>query len=128
MTLDELFDNWIRGIIKTESPGKSIIAYKFGIFETTDTLSGYYLYLVGSKEYDEDDDDWAAGFGDYKPKDTYLALPENEFKNVEWEKVEEMIIKKVKAFTKTDDFKSSFFNNAKAIAVGFDEGDLARVR
>ena len=128
MTFDDLFDNWIREIIKTESPDKNIIAYKFGLLETPDVPSGYYLYLIGAKEYDQGDDDWASGFGDYKPKNTYLGLPEKEFKNVEWEKVQQMIIKKVKDFMKTDDYKSSFFYNAKAIAVGFDDGDLVRVK
>jgi hypothetical protein len=128
MTFNDSFNNWIRVIIKSENPGKTIIAYKFGLFETPDVPSGYYLYLIGSKEYNEGDDDWASGMGDFKPKDTYLPLPETEFKKVHWEKVQEMVITTVKRFIKSDDFKSSFFNNAKAIAVGFDEGDLVRVK
>ena len=128
MAFHDSFNNWVRGIIKNENPDKKIIAYKFGLFETPDVPSGYYLYLIGAKEYDEEDDDWAAGMGDFKPKDTYLPLPEKEFKKVEWEKVQQMVISTVKDFIKSDDFKSSFFNNAKAIAVGFDEGDLIRVK
>jgi len=96
--------------------------------KTPDVPSRYYLYLIGSKEYDEGDDDWASGMGDFKPKDTYLPLPEKEFKNVQWEKVQEMVITKVKGLIKFDEFKSSFFSNAKAIAVGFDDGDLVRVK
>lgn len=38
MTFDQLFTNWIQKITRTEKPGKEIIAYKFGIFETPDIL------------------------------------------------------------------------------------------
>ncbi|HKO79619.1 MAG TPA: hypothetical protein VJU78_04450 [Chitinophagaceae bacterium] len=78
-------------------------------------FSGYYLYLIGAKQYDQEDDDWAAGYGDYKPEDAYLGLPETEFKNVAWERVQEVVIKKVKGFIKSEVFKLSFFNNAKAL-------------
>ena len=128
MSFDQLFNNWINRIIQTENPSKKLIAYKFGILETPDFPSGYALYLIGSKTYDQDDDDWAAGFGDYKPKDTYLPLPESEFENVKWQRVQELVEMKVKEFIQSDNFKKSFFNNATAIAVGFDDGDLVRVK
>jgi|SRR5687767_5436007 len=127
-TFEEAFSAWTTEIIRAEKPDTSIIAYKFGIFETPDVPSGYYLYLIGAKKYDPQDDDWAAGFGDFRPKNTYLALPEKEFKNLKWEKVEKLVEKTVKRFTKSEEFKHSFFNNAKAIAVGFDDGDLVRVK
>ncbi len=128
MTFDEMFSVWINDIIRTEKPSKEIIAYKFGIFETPDVPSGYYLYLIGAKQYDPRDDDWAAGFGDFKPKSTYLGLPEKEFKDLKWDKVQTLIEKRVKQFVKSEEFKNSYFNDAKAITVGFDDGDLVRIK
>lgn len=66
--------------------------------------------------------------GDYTPKNTYLGLPEKEFKGKEWEEVQDLIEKKIKEFIKTDDFKNSFLGSAKVIAVGFDGGDLIRIK
>jgi hypothetical protein len=62
--------NWIDGITKAENPDKTIVAYYFGLFETHD---GYTIYLVGSKEYDSEDDDWACN-NDFSPSEKYLPL------------------------------------------------------
>jgi hypothetical protein len=128
MTFDQLFTKWIQKIIRTENPGKELIAYKFGIFETPDISSGYYIYLIGTKTYSKKNDDWASGMGDYTPRDTYLGLPEKEFKDKEWEEVQDVIENKIREFIKTDDFKNSFFNSAKVIAVGSDGADLIRIK
>ncbi len=126
-SFDDSFDDWIDKLAKEENPGTDIIAYKFGIFETPDYPSGYSIYLIGAKNYDSENDDWAVGFGDFKPANAYLGLPENEFKDQTWEKVQELIEQNIIRFTKTDKFKKSFLSNSKAIAVGFDDGDLAKV-
>jgi len=98
MTFDQLFEKWIQQIILTEKPNNDIIAYKFGVFETPDIPSGYYIYLIGTKTYSKDDEDWASGMGDYTPKETYLGLPEKEFKDKEWEEVLGIIENKIKVF------------------------------
>ena len=128
MKFDQLFTKWIQKIIRTENPGKDIIAYKFGLFETPDVPSGYYMYLIGTKKYKKRNDDWAAGMGDYTPKDTYLGLPEKEFKGKEWEEVQDIVETKMKEFITSDNYKKSFFNSAEVIVVGFDGGDLNRIK
>ena len=56
-----------------------------------------------------------------------MPVPE-EFKNLKWEKVQELVEMKIREFINSEDFKSSFFNKAKAIVVGFDDGDLVRLK
>jgi hypothetical protein len=125
MTFREIFQSWITDIIENERPSESLIAYNFGIFESD---KGYIMYLVGSNTYDKNDDGWTAGFGDYTPKDRYLKLPGDEFKNLDSEGVQEKIEKTIKEFLKTEAFKNSFLNKAKAITTGFDDGDLVRLK
>jgi len=120
MTLQE----WLFKLCDTEKPDKSIIAYNFGLFETED---GYTIYLIGSKEYDKDDQDWATN-NDFEPSIKYYPLPTNEYKDLKWEKVLDKIKSQLKDFTKTDRFKNSFFAKAKAITTGFDDGDLVKVK
>lgn len=120
MTLQE----WLSKICETEKPDKSVIAYNFGLFETE---NGYTIYLTGSKEYDEDDEDWVLN-DDFKPSLNYYPLPAGEYKSLKWEQVLEKIRVQLKDFTKTNDFKNSFFSKAKAITTGFDDGDLVKIK
>jgi hypothetical protein len=120
MTLQE----WLFKMCDTETPDKSIIAYNFGLFETE---NGYTIYLIGSKEYDKDDQDWATN-NDFEPSLKYYPLPTSQYKNLEWEKVLERIKYQLKDFTKTEKFKNSFFAKAKAITTGFDDGDLIKIK
>jgi hypothetical protein len=117
-------NDWITNICLTENPDKNIIAYNFGLFETEE---GYTIYLMGSETYDKKNDDWATST-DFSPEyDTYL-LPSKEYKNLEWDKTLKKITKKLKLFTKSPTFNKSFLAKAKAITVGFDDGDLTLIK
>lgn len=120
MTLNE----WLFRICETEKPDKSVIAFNFGLFETE---NGYTIYLIGSKEYDKDNPDWATN-SDFEPSLKYYPLPPSEYRNLKFEEVLDKIKSKLKDFTKTEKFKNSFFAKAKAITVGFDEGDLEMIK
>jgi len=120
MTLQE----WLFKLCDTETPDKSIIAYNFGLFETED---GYTIYLIGSKEYDKNDQDWATN-NDFEPSIKYYPLPTSEYKHLKWDKVLEKIKSELSVFTRTDKFRNSFFAKAKAITTGFDDGDLIKVK
>jgi hypothetical protein len=76
------FQEWLTKLSKTEKPDKSIIAYNFGIFETTE---GYTVYLIGSKEFEEDDSDWATN-EDFVPQLKYFPLPV-ELNQLEWNQI-----------------------------------------
>ena len=116
-------ENWLFDLCDTESPDKSIIAFNFGLFESED---GYTIYLIGSKEFDEDDPDWATNI-DFEPEEKYFPLATEDYNHLKWEQVLQKIKTQLEDFSKTDKFKSSFFSKAKAITTGFDDGDLERI-
>ncbi|GHT79470.1 hypothetical protein AGMMS50262_23200 [Bacteroidia bacterium] len=113
------FENWIDNIINKECPDEKIVAYYFGIFESGE--KEYTLYLSGSTEFNEENSDWACN-DDFEPKEKYLSLP--QYHHFEWEDVLNEIVKILQEFIHTDVYKNSFLSQAKAIATGFDEGDL----
>lgn len=119
--IENTFNNWLNQILKTEKPNADIQAYYFGIVETTE---GYETYLIGSKEFDEKDDDWACNI-DFVPKDKYLTLGQN---GVDWELILVDVKKCIENYIQTPNFKNSFLEKAKAIATGFDGGDMYRIK
>jgi hypothetical protein len=117
------FHEWINRIISNENPDESIIAYNFGLFESD---KGYTLYLIGSAEYDAEDQDWACS-NDFEPADKYLLLPPG-FQNTSWENVQEKVIELLNNFMESETGLASFFARAQAITTGFDDGDLVLIK
>jgi len=117
MTTEQKLTEWLDKMLAIEIPDKSIIAYWFGICETNE---GYEIYLVGSNEYNENDDDWACNV-DFVPNEKYLLIGEL---GVDWELILEELKQSLKNYFQSPNFKNSFLANAKAIACGFDGGDL----
>lgn len=120
-----LFNNWIAKIIQNETPDSSIIAVNIGIFESD---KGFQLYFAGFKDYDIDNDDWATGLGDFSPRDKYLLLDSSEFKGLNWDIAQNKVIDLTNNFLKTDLYKDSFLEKLIAITVGFDDGDLVKIK
>ncbi|MGQ7947569.1 hypothetical protein [Flavobacterium sp. WC2509] len=118
---ENIFNDWLDQILKTEKPNADIQAYYFGILETED---GYETYLVGSEEFDEEDEDWACNT-DFEPKNKYLTLGQN---GVDWELILADVKKNIENYIQSPNFKNSFLEKAKAIATGFDGGDLFRIK
>jgi hypothetical protein len=121
--MDINFEKWIRTIVDTEKPSKKIIGYYFGIFESE--AKQYTLYLTGSEEFDEKDEDWACN-DDFEPKDKYLSL--SQYKGLKWDDVLNKIIIILNEFIITDLYKNSFFFTAQKIATGFDDGNLVFIK
>jgi hypothetical protein len=119
----ENFEKWIRKIVDSEHPSKDIIGYYFGIFESG--TKEYTLYLSGSTEFNGEDEDWVCN-NDFEPNEKYLPLP--QYKNLKWEEVLNEITGILKNFMETYVYKNSFFSKAKAIATGFDGGDLVLIK
>ena len=114
---------WIKNICQSESPDNSIIAYNFGLFKSE---KGYVIYLIGSKAFDEEDQDWACNM-DFEPNEKYLLLPD-EFQNQEWKEILNKVERQLKEITKAPTFNATFLSNAKAITTGFDDGDMIRIK
>jgi len=114
-------DNWLIKINGSPEPPAEIIAYYFGLFEA----KGFYvLYLIGSPEFDADDDDWKYEIG-YEPTPKYLHLQGPDWNGLK----PSVVLEKVLAHLKQSaQLCTGIFTNAEAIAVGFDDGDLLIVR
>jgi hypothetical protein len=112
---------WLTDIAKTESPSAGVIAFNIGLFEGED---GYTAYLTGSKEYDPDDPDWACN-EDFTPARKYFKLESSAGKD--WQVIESEIVNEAKGFLLSAAATKSFFATAKAVTVGFDDGDLVKV-
>lgn len=113
-------NNWLFELSQDNSGDNGIIALYFGIYETK---TGFCLYLTGSKQYDETDDDWACSV-DYEPKTNYLSIDST----MDWEQFFNMVSVIIKeCINEPLISKTELFCN-KIIAIGFDDGQILRIK
>ena len=62
------------------------------------------------------------------PPKKYLDLSNTDMKSLSWENVQENVVKYFKEFMTSNVYNDSFLQTATAITVGFDDGDLIRVK
>ena len=109
------FQAWIESI--KDSP--SLKAINIGLFQSQ---GNYTAYLVGSNKYDPDNDDWACN-EDFVPSNKYLML---NLEAMEWQTVQQHVIDAVLEILNSG--QQTILNCAPNITVGFDDGDLERVK
>ena len=114
--------NWIEKLNSNERIPENIAALNFGLYEAEEN---YILYLSGSENYDENDDDWATEV-DYEPKDKYINLPNS--KNMDWKEILNEVEESIIEIINSNNFQNSIFTNIKNITVGFDDGDLIKIK
>ena len=119
--MKEKINNWIKQIDQTATIPSGIIAFNFGLYETSD---GYCIYLVGSKVYDENDDDWACS-ADFQSD--YLTISNDECHGIDWNSFLDEVTAIVTNTLQVIASNASIFSN-KIITIGFDDGDLKRLR
>jgi hypothetical protein len=116
------FSAWLARVCREERPPSSVVAYNLGLCETPD---GYSAYLIGADRYDAEDSDWACSES-FTPSERYFPIPAAEFGS--WEQVQKEVVAAVRAFVQSPEGQRSFLAAAEAVTVGFDDGDLERVR
>jgi hypothetical protein len=121
--MNRSIQTWLTNICLNEHPDESIIAYNIGIFQTPE---GFSLYMIGSQNFDANDSDWATEI-EFEPEEKYFVLSD-DFSNLDWDQVQYKSIHAIQEFMKMDVFKTSFLAKAKAITIGFDDGDLVRLK
>ncbi|WP_426791228.1 hypothetical protein [Sphingobacterium sp. WOUb80] len=84
-------------------------------------------YITGSKIFDKDDDDWATNI-DFEPKQKYFSFGNEFLKDKDWQDILKYTESLVQSYVKSEDFKTSFFAQAIAITVGFDDGELTIIK
>lgn len=120
--LQDRIGSWL-GRIDKPAPA-DIVALNIGIFET---VTGYALYLTGVRHYDEADDDWACA-EDFVPEQKYLDLSTERKDEKDWQQLRQDVTEAVARYTaqRTDDASSLFYH--KMVTIGFDDGELTRIR
>lgn len=123
INLVELFESWLTKININSGPGEEIISLNFGIFESD---KGYAVYLIGSKEYDSENDDWATKI-DFNPPQNikYFIIPMSLTKNLNWEDVQNLVVSSLKIILGQN--KSFKLFKDRIVTTGFDDGKLVRL-
>lgn len=109
---------WILEINRQEALPKGIVALNFGLFEP------YGIELIGAKNYDENDEDWACE-EDFVPK--LRICPRLEIpSSLEWESVLELMINILKELVV--ELKHVKLLQVSHITTGFCDGDLVAIK
>lgn len=109
------FSEWLDSILK-EFDSDEIIAFNFNLYENSE--DGIYdVQLIGSTDYDPDDDDWACNEAFSSGEDIF------SFAADDWEVALEECVGMVKSYLSSGSYRSKLLA-AKAIAAGFVDGDL----
>ncbi len=97
--LKNLLRDWILDIDREETLPREIIALNFNIYEETididrpldNTNWAYFIDLIGSPRFDEEDEDWACDDDDTFEPNKRMGPKWTYSKEIEWEEVEEEI-------------------------------------
>lgn len=123
-SFDRDFNDWMTRLNKAESPGQEIVAFNYGLFETTE---GYTIYLIGAKLFDETNEEWACDV-DFQPKEKYLPINPNWTRGLKWHQMLDKAVDTISKYMRSKDFEVSILRNAKAVTTGFDDGNLTRIK
>ncbi|MBI1344361.1 MAG: hypothetical protein GC171_15680 [Terrimonas sp.] len=119
-----LISDWLKRLQDTETPYPGVVAYHFGLLDGEDN---FYLFLIGSKEYDEDDNDWVFVI-DYEPEEKYLAIPPALTKGLILEEMMDQVAAHLEKILSLPEWADLFINKADHITVGFDKTDLIKIK
>ncbi len=124
MTIEQAFTEWLDNINQIEKVDNSVIGFNFGLFETT---NGFEMYLIGSKKFEIDDDDWTTHV-DFEPKQKYFQFGKEFSTDKDWQAIQQISEKLIRSYVGSEKFKTSLFANAKGITTGFDDGNLTTIK
>lgn len=121
---ENILKDWIKEISDEETVLENIQALNFGMFESENR---YAVYLIGSNEYDTEDDDWACN-EDFVPNNKYLEFNQEEICNLDWEDFQELMVESSKNIISSKDISEYKILNIDNITTGFDDGELVKVK
>ena len=126
--MDEQFyikiENWISNLSDDNTFTDEIVAINFGLFESEE---GFMIHCIGSKIYDQENDDWACN-EDFVPQKKYLKIPKELTENKDWYEIQNMFGELFKKYLSSLDYEFSLLNKVEAITYGFDDGDLQKIK
>lgn len=104
-------NDWLINICKERPSNKLVSNYEFGLFESS---GEYTIYLVGINKYRNGDTSFK--HIDFKPLNMYYTISQNEYTNINSDELQNKVFLQLKEFTRTEQFKTSFFVKAEKIA------------
>lgn len=117
-------DKWLQKISNRENISPDIIALNFGLLENA---YGYSIYLIGSKYYDEKDSDWACN-EDFEPQNKYFDIKHKSITNLKWDDFLKLAKETLEKILATDKYQNTLFSKVPNITIGFDDGDLEKIK
>jgi hypothetical protein len=114
------FEEWL-SVVDGDPIPPDVVAVNLGLFETA---TGYGAYITGARRYDPDDDAWACK-EDFVPRAKYFPV-ESAFSGMPWLDVASRYKRLLAGYLANH--PSSQLHRLAAVTVGFDDGDLERVR
>ncbi|SHI81347.1 shikimate kinase [Clostridium cavendishii DSM 21758] len=118
LELKECVKKWLISINNKEELPEDIVALNFGLYEP------YGIELIGAKEYNVEDDDWACE-EDFEPNQRYCPNFEID-DTIEWEYVLDTVVKLLKELIVELDYLNIL--NVQHITTGFCDGDLVVIK
>ena len=113
------FSNWMEHQLNENIPDE-IIAFNINIYE-----SPFNLEILGSNEFDPEDEDWACN-ENWVPKERMISVS-SELYGSSWEVAQENIISMAKQYIESNSRNVNKLKQAQAFAIGFVDGNLSYV-
>lgn len=117
-------EKWINIIISENNIPKNIVAISFWIFEGE---NWYCIYLIWSREYDIDNDDWAWN-EDYIPENKYFEVKYKKINKLDWEEFLKLTTNNLNNILLKQEIQNSIIWKIKHITIWFDDGDLVIIK
>ncbi len=114
------FIDWVDEQLNENIPIQ-IVAFNINIYD-----SPFNIEIVGSSEFDPEDEDWACN-EDWLPKNRSISVSSSLFGN-SWEEAQENILLMAKRYLQSSSKNAQKLKSAKAFAVGFVGGNLSYVQ
>jgi hypothetical protein len=113
-----LFSRWFNSIKKLEIPD-DIVAINFNLYEGSNNT--YDIQLVGTNEFDENDEDWACT--NYFTTGENIFFIKRKYEIKKWQQGLAYIKKIIKKYLNENNIKDTF-KKIKVIGLGFVDGDI----
>jgi hypothetical protein len=124
MNFSEEFNNWIVSALASEVPD-TVVAYSFNLFELGPGEAKYGIELIGSDEFATDNSDWACSEA-WVADPRSISIP-RAFANGAWEVCLDDVKGLLTNFLSKSSATVAKLKEAKAVAIGFVDGDLESV-
>jgi len=114
------FIGWIDGQLDENIPTQ-IVAFNINIYD-----SPFNIEIIGSNEFDLDDEDWACN-ENWVPKERRISVSSFLLGST-WEETQQNLIAIAKQYLQSDAKNAYKLKAARAFAIGFVDGNLCYVQ